>query len=453
MIRETNLTPRTAKVIQTARDTGDRLSEISPLVFVEDNETWRGFIKIYPDVRYQEIEGFGGAFTEAAAVTLAKMSEDVQQQVLQSYFHPTLGIGYSLCRTHIHSCDFALGNYTYVTDGDTELASFSVSRDEEALIPMIRGAMGVEGASFRLFASPWSPPAWMKTNGAMNGGGRLLPEYRAVWADYYVKYIEAYRDRGISIWGLTVQNEPHAVQRWDSCIYDAHDEVEFVKRFLGPALSRSGLENIRLMIWDHNKDGVYPRAKAAYSDPEAAAYIWGTAFHWYSGDHFGDLDAARYRFPDKKLLFTEGCIEGGVHLNDWSTGERYAHHILGDLNHWACGWVDWNLVLDEQGGPNHVGNFCDAPVIADTRTNTLTYENSYYYIGHFSKYVRPGAVRIGCSVFTDELECTAFQNPDDSIVVIVLNRTDAVISYHLQFEAGILASGSSQPHSIQTILI
>jgi glucosylceramidase len=440
------------RLIQTARDSSDRLSEKPAVSWVKDEKgIENGLLNVYPDVRYQEIEGFGGAFTEAGAVTLKTLGEEKRKEVLEAYFHPERGLGYSFCRTHIHSCDFSLGNYTYVQNGDTTLESFDITRDREALIPFIKGAQQVEGASFRLLATPWSPPPWMKTNGQMNGGGSLLPKYRPVWAEYYVKYIRAYEQEGIPVWGLSVQNEAKAVQRWDSCIFTAEEERDFVRDHLGPTLEKAGLSDVNLLIWDHNKERVYDRAKVAYTDPAAAKYLWGIGFHWYSGDHFGGLEAAHQRFPDKKLLFTEGCVEGGVAAAEWANGEKYAHHMIGDLNHWASGWIDWNLLLNEIGGPNHVENYCDAPIIADTRTGEIEYHNSYYYIGQISKYVRPGAVRIGSSSYTDALETVAFDNPDGSVAVIVLNRTESEVPFQLRAEDH-LAAFTSPARSIQTLM-
>lgn len=441
------------RLFQTAKDTWDRLSEIESLQVVNDNGSWNGFLKVYPEVEYQTIEGFGGAFTEAVTTTLNKLDSNLQRQVLESYFDPEKGLGYNLCRTHINSCDFSIENYSYVQDNDESLSTFDISRDKKSLIPVIQEARSIAGDSLRLFATPWSPPGWMKTNGMMNFGGTLLPEYRRTWAEYIAKYLHEYSREGVQIWGLTVQNEPDAVQTWDSCTFTAEGETEFVRDYLAPTLSEEGFGDVKIIIWDHNKDSLYARSKVSFSDAEASKYIWGAGFHWYSGDHFGDLDAVHHTFPDKKLLFTEGCIEGGVQLGDWEIGERYGHHMIGDLNHWTNGWVDWNILLDEMGGPNHVGNYCDAPIIADTQAQRLHFQSSYYYIGHIVKFVRPGAVRIGCSVHTDDLECVAFKNVDGSLVLVVMNRTDKVIPYRLSLEPEKLSKVASLPHSIQTIVM
>jgi len=441
------------QLFQTAKDTWDRLSDKGTLEFTDDPDSWNGFLKVYPEVEYQTVEGFGGAFTEAATSTLSSLKPHLQKTVLESYFSTDIGLGYTLCRTHINSCDFSTENYSYVRDGDEALATFDISRDGHFLIPAIRTATTIAGGSLRLFATPWSPPGWMKTTGTMNHGGHLLPQYRQTWAEYIVKYLQAYSEHGINIWGLTVQNEPAAAQLWDSCIFTAEEETEFVRDFLAPTLASRGYENVKIIIWDHNKDSLYQRASVSFADPGAAEVIWGAGFHWYSGDHFGDLDAVHHTFPDKKLLFTEGSIEGGVKLGDWGVGERYGHHMIGDLNHWANGWVDWNMLLDEIGGPNHVGNYCDAPIIADVKNQQLHFQSSYFYIGHVAKFVRPGAVRIGCSVYTDSLECVAFKNRDESIAVIVMNRTDDVVPYRLSIKSGKLTEVVSLPHSIQTLVI
>ena len=448
------MSDRTLRIFQTVKDSEDRLTEKPAVPWVPDDQGIETpLINVHPDVTFQTIEGFGGAFTEAGAVTLDRMSAGRRAEILNAYFNPDTGIGYSLCRTHINSCDFSTGNYAYVDDPrDTELRTFSVSRDEQSLIPFIRDAAKVNGADFKLFASPWSPPAWMKTNGQMNRGGKLKKECEAVWAKYYVKYVEAYAQRGIAIWGLSVQNEPKAAQSWDSCLYTADEEKDFVKNHLGPALERAGMRHVKIIIWDHNKERVFERAKAAFSDPAASRYIWGVGFHWYSGDHFEALAITQKAFPDKHLLFTEGCQEGGVKLGSWHTAERYGHDMIGNLTHGAVGFVDWNLVLDERGGPNHVGNFCDAPIIADTRTDAVIYESSLYYLGHFSRFIRPGAVRIGHSRYTDKLEVCAFRNLDGGLVVIVLNRTDATLPFTLRCESAGIVPLQSQPHSLMSLL-
>ena len=410
----------------TAKETNDRLT-LQPAVEWGPRQTVNvASVFVHPGKKFQTVTGFGGAFTEAAAVTWLKLSPVNRAQVLRAYFDREEGHGYSLCRTHINSCDFALGNYAYdEVAGDFALEHFSIAHDRQALLPMIQEAQHVAGPGLALFASPWSPPAWMKTNGQMNRGGQLKPECRDVWARYFVRYITEYAKAGVPIWGITVQNEPAATQSWDSCVYTAEEERDFVRDHLGPVLERAGLGHIKIIIWDHNRDLLVERVQPAFDDPVASRYIWGAGFHWYVADKFENVQLIHDVWPDKALLFTEGCQEGGPHIGSWEIGERYARSMINDLNRWTVGWVDWNLLLDDTGGPNHVNNLCSAPILADTKNDRLILQSSYYYLGHFSRFIRPGAQRILCATTRDDLEATAFQNVDGSVAVVVLNRTDA----------------------------
>jgi len=435
------------KVTLTSKNTMDRLAEKESISF-ECKSAEKVDIQLDISKRYQSIIGFGGAFTESAAYTLFKMSDDKRQEVINSYFDKEKGLGYSIGRVHIHSCDFALENYTYVDDYDTDLKSFDISRDRKWVLPLLKDAMVARGEKISILASPWSPPAWMKTNNEMNHGGKLLPEYREVWAKYYTKFIRDYKKEGIEIWGITVQNEPEAVQTWDSCIYTEHEERDFIRDYLGPIMHES-FKDIKILIWDHNRNVIVRRAAGVLSDPEAAKYIWGTAFHWYVSEEFKNVGKVHEMFPDKHLLFTEGCQENGVKLGEWFTGERYGRNMIGDLNNWTEGYLDWNIVLDEEGGPNHVGNLCDAPIIADTRTNELIYESSYYYIGHFSKFIKPGAIRIGVDNSNDKIQVTSFLNEDGSIATIVMNEADETIYFKLGYGNKVL-SLNLEEHSIAT---
>jgi glucosylceramidase len=436
------------KVTLTSKNSMDRLSVKDSIDF-EFKTTEKVDIQLNTSKRYQSVLGFGGAFTEAAAYTLSRMSEDKRQEVINSYFDKEKGLGYSIGRVHIHSCDFALENYTYVQDYDTDLKSFDISRDRKWVLPLLKDAMMARGEKISILASPWSPPAWMKTNNEMNHGGKLLPEYRESWAKYYTKFIREYEKEGIDIWGITVQNEAEAVQPWDSCIYTEYEERNFIRDYLGPVMHAEGLKDIKILIWDHNRDVIVRRAAGVLQDPEAAKYVWGTGFHWYVSEEFENVGKVHEMFPDKHLLFTEGCQENGVKLGEWFTGERYGRNMIGDLNNWTEGYLDWNIVLDEEGGPNHVRNLCDAPIIADTRTNELIYESSYYYIGHFSKFIKPGAIRIGVDNFNDKLQVTSFLNEDDSIATVVMNEKDKAIDFKLGYGDKVL-NLNLEEHSIVT---
>ncbi len=381
--------------------------------------------------RYQTHLGFGGAFTEAAATVWQGLPDDAREQLLTDYFDPVRGHGYTLGRVHINSCDFSLGHYAHVeTPGDFALASFSIERDRQAVLPFIRAAQRVAGRPLQLLASPWSPPAWMKTNGQMSHGGRLRPECRDAWAQCYVRFIRAYEAEGVPIWGVSVQNEPMAQQVWDSCLYSAEEERDFVRDHLGPALHAAGLGDVKIVIWDHNRDLMLERARVVYSDPEAARYVWGIGFHWYGAEHFDHVQQVHDDWPDRQLLFTEGCQEGGPHTGEWEVGERYVRNIVNDLNRWTVGWIDWNLLLDERGGPNHVGNFCNAPILADTGRGELMHQSAYWALGHFARFIRPGARRVR-SVAAQEVDATAFANTDGSTAVVAANRHDTALRYAL----------------------
>jgi glucosylceramidase len=299
----------------------------------------------------------------------------------------------------------------------------------------------------------------MKDNNDALHGGKLLPKYAQTWANHYVKFIQTYESMGVPIWGLSVQNEPMARQRWESCIYTAEEERDFVKNYLGPTLEKSGLGDKKLICWDHNRDLIYQRTTTLLNDPEAAKYIWGIGFHWYetwtgSAQQFENLKRVNEAFPETNLIFTEGCVEKFSldRVNDWALGERYGNSMVNDFNCGTVAWTDWNVLLDENGGPNHVGNFCFAPIHADTKTGKLIYTNSYYYIGHFSKFIQPGAKRISCSTNRDKLQATAFINPDGKMVVVVLNLSDSKLPFNLWI-ADKAALVTSLAHSMMTVVI
>lgn len=412
-----------SKIILTAKDTEYRLSEVNHLL--KSKSASLNTLKINPETEYQTIIGFGGAFTESACYNLYRVSKEVREKALKLYFDPVDGIGYTLGRVSIHSSDFSLNSYTYIQDGDKELKTFDISRDRIWVIPTIKDAERIAKQPIRLLASPWTPPAFMKDNKSMIRGGHLLEEFADSWARYYLRFIEEYRKEQLTIWGVSVQNEPQAVQRWDSCIYSPEEEGNFVKNHLGPVLKNSSAKDVNILIWDHNRDIIVDRIKPILSDPETAKYVWGTAFHWYVSEAFENVGKVHELFPDKGLLFTEGCIEDfSTHKYRWESGERYARNMIGDMLNFCQGYIDWNLFLDNLGGPNHVNNVCDAPIILDIFPEKIILETSYYYIGHISKFVKPGAKRIGLTKNADNLSSIAFKNPNGEIVLVVMNATN-----------------------------
>ncbi len=448
-------------VFTTADKTDLRISNSGSLSFSNVGQPMETDVCVFvdPNKTFQTLVGIGGALTDASAEIFAKLDKTRQQEFLKAYFDPKDGIGYTLARTSIHSCDFSSGSYTYVDEKDESLKSFSVKHDEQYRIPFIKQAIAAAGGKLTMFVSPWSPPGWMKDNNEMLHGGKLLAKYRQSWANYYVKFINAYEKQGIPIWGLTMQNEPMAKQTWESCMYTAEEERDFIKQYLGPTLQKAGMANRKLIAWDHNRDLVYQRASTLLADADAAKYIWGIGYHWYetwtgSNMLFDNLRRVKEAFPDKQLFFTEGCLEkmDFDKIGKWEPGEKYAHSMVNDFNCGTAGWTDWNILLDEQGGPNHVGNFCYAPVIADTRDGSLHYTSSYYYIGHFSKFIRPGAKRIVTSSNRDKLQTTAFVNTDGKVAVVVLNMSNDALDYTLWID-GKGAKTKSLAHSISTLVI
>lgn len=446
-----------ADVYLTARGTNDRITKKEPIPFVSNEQPDEHIPTIMLDRHktFQTIVGIGGALTDASAETFYKLPSSRQEEILRALFDRRTGNGFSLGRTHIHSCDFSSGSYVYAEEaGDITLSRFTVEHDRKYRIPFIKAALKAAGNEMTLFASPWSPPAWMKSNNDMLHGGKLLPEYRQAWADYMIRFVQEYRKEGLDIWGLTVQNEPMAVQPWESCVFTAAEERDFVKGYLGPTLARTGLGSLKLMIWDHNRGIMYQRAKAVFEDPEASRYVWGIGMHWYVGDHFDNVRLVHDAFPQKEIFFTEGTEAeyDSSKVNDWNWGEVFGNSLINDLNNWASGWTAWNVLLDERGGPNHVGNFCMAPIIADTRTGEITYMNSFWYLGHFSRFIRPGARRIVCSSNADELQATAFLNTDGRIAVVVMNRTEKEINFHTWID-NTSAVTKSPAHSIVTVVL
>ncbi|MDR2474842.1 MAG: glycosyl hydrolase [Bacteroidales bacterium] len=426
--------------------------------FVQPKET-DVCVFVVPALGYQKLIGIGGAITDASAETFALMSKEQQVQFIEAYYGTT-GIGYSLARTNMNSCDFSSDTYVYVQDFDTELKTFDIRHDEKYKIPLIKLAQEKAGKdSFKVYFSPWSPPAWMKTNNDMLHGGSLKKEYYGVWADYYIRFIQEYEKRGINFWGLSIQNEPMAVQRWESCIYTADEEAEFLGGYLGEKLAASGYADKKVIIWDHNRDLMFQRASQTLANPKARQYASGIGFHWYETWHnksqlFGNEAETAKAFPDKFLIFTEGCKENFRldQIYDRSLGELYARNMIHDFNIGTAAWTDWNILLDETGGPNHVSNFCFAPVIFDRNRKALLFSSEYYYIGHFSKYIRPNAQRLATSTNKDNLLATAFRNVDGTLAVVLMNESDRDSEFNLCIDRK-AAKLFAPAHSIQTVIL
>ncbi|MFD2567083.1 glycoside hydrolase family 30 protein [Pseudotenacibaculum haliotis] len=459
---------------------GNKLTQLNEFTIFGENTSE---VTIFPEKQYQTITGFGGAFTESSAYLLNKLSKENRQEVLEAYFSEK-GANYSLTRTHMNSCDFSLTNYSYTpVEGDKELKHFSIKEDKDDLIPMIKDAMAISKEGFKLFASPWTAAPWMKDNKKWVGG-KLLPEYYDTWALFFSKYVDAYNAEGIDIWGFTVENEPHGNgDNWESMLFSPEEMTDFVQNHLGPKLEADGKGDLIILGYDQNREGIKEWVDVMYKDEASSKYYDGTAIHWYEStyDFFPKaLQYAHKKAPNKYLIQTEACVDSEVpkwkddawywskEATDWGWDwapehqkhlhpkyvpvYRYARDIIGCLNNWVDGWVDWNMVLDTQGGPNWFKNWCVAPVIVDPEKDEVYYTPIYYTLAHFSKYIRPGAKRIDFKNTDDSLMVTATKNPDNSIAIIVFNPTKDPKSFQLNLN-DLSKPLSINPQAIQTIMI
>jgi glucosylceramidase len=470
----------TVEVYETS-ESGNKLTQINDFNTAEEVSS----ITLDQAKEMQTITGFGGAFTESSAFLLNQLSKENRDRILKAYFSKE-GARYSLTRTHMNSCDFSLNNYSYTpVPGDKNLEHFSIEQDKDDLIPMIKDAMAISEDGFKLFASPWTAAPWMKDNNKWVGG-KLLPEYYDTWALFFSKYVDAYKAEGIDIWGFTVENEPHGNgENWESMHYSPEEMTHFVQQFLGPKLEADGKGNLVILGYDQNREGIREWVDVMYKDEASSKYYDGTAVHWYEStyDYFPtELQYAHEKAPDKYLIQTEACVDAEVPVwqddkwywkkeaTDWgydwrepakkylhpkyAPANRYARDIIGCLNNWVDGWVDWNMVLDTKGGPNWANNWCIAPVIVDPEKDEVYFTPLYYIMAHFSKFIRPGAVIIDAQNTDDDLMVAAAKNPDNSIVVVVFNEGTSLKTFDLSLKNKNNAKKISiSPQAIQTIMI
>ncbi|MCI8388617.1 MAG: glycoside hydrolase family 30 protein [Clostridiales bacterium] len=409
---------------------GEYMKPLAAPEFAPDGKTELQVVNIYP-VKNQTWLGFGGAFTESSAYCYNLLSDDKKAEMIREYFSQD-GLGYDFCRTHIGSCDFSLAEYAYTEPNDRTLETFDLGQDRKYVLPFIVDAVKASPEMI-LFASPWSSPAWMKTNGKSNYGGKIADEWKGVWAEYVVKYIKAYEAEGIKISAVTVQNEPIAVQSWESCQYSAADEAEMIRDYLAPAFDRAGLDT-KIIIWDHNKERLYERACDTLSDKAVCDRVWGIGFHWYSGRHFDGVRLTYDTFPDKPLIETEFCR--GLPVTDW-TAKDYVIEILCNMNNGMSASVDWNMILDENGGPYHWRKGgCSSAIVVDSKTGEILKTPVYYAIAHFAKYIPRGSVRLTTSSYDDDVLATAFERPDGNIAVVMFNRSSNSKTVMLRIPVG-----------------
>jgi glucosylceramidase len=449
---------KSLSVYTTAKDTEQRLSLTNTYKFKTAQQVPETEVAIYvnPAKQYQTFLGMGGAITDASAETFAKLNRAKKAELLRAYYDKKDGIGYSLLRTTIHSSDFASGSHTYIDEGDKELKTFNIKHDKKYRVPMLKAAIKAAGGRITTYASPWSAPAFMKDTNNMLQGGKLLPEYNHAWATYYTKFIKAYEKEGIPIWGITIQNEPMAKQTWESMIYSAAEERDFLKNHLGPVMAKEGLGDKKIIVWDHNRDLIVERANTILGDPEAAKYVWGVGFHWYETwtggkPMYSNVAEVAKAYPQVNLLLTEATVEkfDPTRFQYWPNAERYGDSIINDFNSGAVAWTDWNILLNNTGGPNHVGNFCFAPI--HENNGELIYTPTYYYLGHFSKFIHPNAKRVSAASSRSLLQTTSWLNTDNSLATVVMNSSDAAVSY--RFHIGSEETTITIPaHAMQTLV-
>jgi len=444
------------KVFASSANQKEMLVEQPDLVFKTDSETENLLININPEFKYQKVLGFGAAFTETSAYNFSLLSPESKQKLIEAYFGK-IGNNFNFCRTHINACDFSIDEYTYVKDGDVDLKTFNIDRDRKYILPMIKAALKVN-PDLRLFASPWSPPAWMKDNKSVTHGGRLLPQYYKTWAKYFSLYLKEYKKGGIDFFAVTIQNEPKAAQPWESCIWTGREEGEFAANFLRPTLDKNGFDKTKIIIWDHNKERILERARESMSVPGAKKAIWGIGHHLYSGDHFDNLRMAHELFPYKTLIATENNgygIRGGDVAEDWEAIERYAKEMIMNFNNFTSASVTWNFMVDfKTGGPYHntEAGSSSAPVWVDADKKEFILGPLYYTDGHFSRFIKRGATRIGSSCYNDAVKVAAFSNPDGEIVVVVLNTTDKDITPKIRLN-NCTADFTMSAKSLQTLVV
>ncbi len=527
----------TTKEILVTSEAGDKIAPRPNISFVKGQAQDGNIITIQPDVIRQEIYGIGSSFTESSAFVLAHLDKEQRVEVMEKIFSDE-GANFSLARTHIGSCDFTVeGKYSYLDkEGDTELLSFSIDPDEEGfdpqkypgirdpsydLLPMIKEAIDIKNNQtdneLRIVASAWTAPPWMKDiedwyikgtpeNNFKGTGGQLKPEYEETYADYLIRYLEEYKAEGVDIWGITPVNEPHGNDgNWESMHFTPESQNQFIKTYLGPKLVHGGFEDVKLLIFDQNRDAVEQWTDVILGDEETAQYVYGTAVHWYSSTYkvYEDVfERINEKYPHHAIIHTEGCIDNlgneapdGVldpegykeenwfdndsfwwneNATDWAYSvtwegvnaeyhpiytpvHRYARDIIVGIDHWLRGWIDWNIVLDERGGPNHVGNYCGAPIMIDTDSKYVYYTPIYYILKQFSRTIRPGdravqTEKVLDGLDNDALHACATINDANVLTVQLLNTTKEPITYSLQIDDQ-YASITMDPNAVQTVRI
>lgn len=495
---------------------GHKLAVMAPVRFYPSDGRAKVLqVLVDPLKTRQTVTGIGTSFTESSAYVLAHLPDAARRSVMAQLFSDE-GANFSLARTPIGATDFSVeGKYDYApVPDDLGLQHFSIAEDRLGfdparypgvvapnfdLLPMISEALtikqGQADAALRIIASAWTAPPWMKDiegyyqpgtpeTDYQGTGGQLKPEYESVYADYLLRYLDAYAAAGVPIWGLTPVNEPEGNGgQWESMHFTAASQARFIQDHLGPKLRVSAHAETKLLIYDQNRDHLEHWAETILSQPDVAQYVYGSAIHWYASttNVYGDvLERVHERFPEFDLIHTEGTIDdlgkpapGGIgdpvgftetnwfnndafwwqrKATDWAYTaswapnaedhpmytpvHRYARNIIGSLNHWVSGWIDWNPVLDERGGPNHVGNFCGAPIMVNLETKAVYFTPIFDVLSQFSRTIRPGdqAVTVsiqGDTLPEDALHVGATLSPQGLISIQLLNTQTTALTFSL----------------------
>lgn len=516
-------------------EAGDRLTVKDNIIFKQGIADAENIIRVRPDIIKQTLSGIGTSFTESSAFVLAHLEVDKRAEVLNAIFGEQ-GANFSLARTPIGATDFSVeGKYSYAeVEHDTALKHFSIAVDSDGfnsnrypgikdqnydVLPMIQQAMQIKqqqnDSDLRIIASAWTAPPWMKDiedwyqpgsakNNYNGTGGSLKPEYSGTFADYIVRYLDAYKTQGIDIWGLTPVNEPLGNNgQWESMHFTPQSQRDFIKSYLGPKLHNGGYSDIQLFMLDHSRDHLEQWADTIYTDSDSAKYVSGAAVHWYESTfkvYEETLDRVHDKYPQYSIIHTEGCIDdlgkdapAGVldpvgykesgwfnnddfwwndNASDWAYSvtwqgvntadhpiytpvHRYARNIIVSLNHWVTGWIDWNIVLDQRGGPNHVGNFCGAPIMIDVTSGYVYYTPVYHILAQLSRTIRPGDRALQTDKLLerlgqDAIHSSASINDAGLLSVQVLNTTKKAVEYALQIGSQ-YAFVTIQANALQTV--
>lgn len=403
----------------TSGDQTRLLQQQSTVSFGTNSGTNPSTITINTGTTYQTMDGFGYTLTEGSCEVISAMAATQQNQLLNDLYNPVTGLNASVVRISIAASDLSSSSYSYnETSGDVNMNNFSLNGpDLNYLIPIIK-KIKLINPNIKILATPWSAPRWMKTNNSWIGGS-LQTQYYAAYARYFVKYFAAMQAQGISIWGITPQNEPENPHNEPSMLMNSTEQKNFINQQLGPQMAAAGYGNIKIIAFDHNCDNTaYPIDVLNNS-----SYVDGAAFHLYLGN-ISAMSTVR-NATNKNVYFTEQYTgSGGSFSGDF--GWHMQNVVIGSANNWSKTVLEWNAANNPSLGPRTPGG-CNTCLGAVTVNNSTSYTKNvaYYIIGQISKFVKPGAVRISSSSSSGTIQTVGFRNPDGSIALVVYNSGSA----------------------------